>query len=225
MNCKEVVSKAIALGFGTKVELKLKEGRIVTGRLGIVSPIPKYETIVVGNIKYNARNIADIKKAEILVYTKEKLEEGMVVELRDGSRFLLSKPVNEFSNGKLIGRGQHEWLDIDDSYREDLSSVTYSSSDIVAVYESKAMLVSLLFDDNYLEKLGDTKCKINWSEVLAFTKVKVRNSYNETWKNAYFIGIRENKFAVTFCDKFTFTNSDEQIHLFNDCRIMYDKEA
>ena len=78
---------------------------------------------------------------------KVELKEGMVVELKNGNRYLIREV-----SGELILSGNKGWLRY--TYNRDLTEVDSDSQngafDIAKVYRSTAHIMENLFDDNYL---------------------------------------------------------------------------
>lgn len=73
-------------------------------------------------------------------FTKADLKPGMVVEMRDGNRFLLI-------DNTLIG--SKEW-DTMNSFADDLINKLHHDCDICKVYHPKGRYVEQLLDDKYL---------------------------------------------------------------------------
>ena len=74
-----------------------------------------------------------------------ELKEGMIIECRNGHRYLLRKV-----DDNLIGSNNTGYIGID--YDKDLNENKYCQEDfdIMKIYESKAYVLEDLFDDNYL---------------------------------------------------------------------------
>ena len=81
-----------------------------------------------------------------------ELKEGMIIECRNGRRYLLRKV-----DDNLIGSNNTGYIGID--YDKDLNENKYCQEDfdIMKIYESKAYVLEDLFDDNYLECIWERK--------------------------------------------------------------------
>ena len=81
-----------------------------------------------------------------------ELKEGMIIECRNGHRYLLRKV-----DDNLIGSNNTGYIGID--YDKDLNENKYCQEDfdIMKIYESKAYVLEDLFDDNYLECIWERK--------------------------------------------------------------------
>jgi hypothetical protein len=84
---------------------------------------------------------------EMVAFPKEALENGMVVEYRDGSRRMVH------NNELLIGDVKYNTLDM---YWQDLTSIYEDDGkDIVKVYKSTACNFSEMWEDHTLELIWD----------------------------------------------------------------------
>ena len=81
-----------------------------------------------------------------------KLKEGMIIECRDGGRYLLRNV-----NDTIIVSNFDEWFKA--TYDENLCDNCYyeETFDIMKIYESKAYVLEDLFNDNYLECIWERK--------------------------------------------------------------------
>lgn len=89
------------------------------------------------NYCWNREMKGDVKKE----FTKADLKNGMVVERKDGIRYL-------FLNDKFIEKNRFDSID---SYADDLKNKIFREYDIEKVYKSKASSIEKLFDDDCLE--------------------------------------------------------------------------
>lgn len=96
--------------------------------------------------------------------TKNDLENGMIVKTRDGGKYLVT-------NNYLLNANNNTYLERM-CYENDLTDKDDPGFDIIAIYRSKADVLSDLFDDSELEpiwyrqpfKYGDKVKVINTSE-------------------------------------------------------------
>lgn len=81
-----------------------------------------------------------------------ELKEGMIIECRNGNRYFFRE-----HRGKLIGSNFNEWIEL--SYDEELNAneYFYEEYDIMKIYESKAYVLSNLFDNDYLTCIWERK--------------------------------------------------------------------
>ena len=81
-----------------------------------------------------------------------ELKEGMIIECRNGHRFLLRKV-----DDNLIGSNNTGYIDID--YDKDLNENKYYQEDfdIMKIYESNACVLGNLFNNDYLECIWERK--------------------------------------------------------------------
>lgn len=111
------------------------------------------------NLCLNYGNMnSDLKvKLPVVEYkedNKMELKEGMIVEYRNGNRYLLRRNLNEST---LIFSKIDRWFAT--TYDEELNENKYHNEDldIMKVYESKAYVLNSLFDDDYLECIWERK--------------------------------------------------------------------
>ena len=103
----------------------------------------------------------DWKSNEITVVeykedNKMELKEGMIIECRNGERYLLRTAC-----GELIASSNDEYINLD--YDEELNENKYFDKkfnkdfDVMKIYISKAFILNSLFNDNYLECIWERK--------------------------------------------------------------------
>lgn len=107
--------------------------------------------IYYGNLDWKPNEITVVKYKED---NKMELKEGMIVECRNGDRYLLRRNLNEST---LIFSKIDRWFAT--TYDEELNENKYHNEDldIMKVYESKAYVLNSLFDDDYLECIWERK--------------------------------------------------------------------
>ena len=83
---------------------------------------------------------------------KMELKEGMIIECRNGNRYLLRTAC-----GKLIASYNDKYMSLD--YDEELNENQYFDKDfdVMKVYTSKAFILNSLFDDEYLTCIWERK--------------------------------------------------------------------
>ena len=81
-----------------------------------------------------------------------ELKEGMIIECRNGDRYLLRTVC-----GELIASSNDAYMSLD--YDEELNENKYFNKDfdVMKVYASKAFILNSLFNDNYLECIWERK--------------------------------------------------------------------
>ena len=81
-----------------------------------------------------------------------ELKEGMIIECRNGGRYLLRKIC-----GELIASSNDVYIRLD--YDEELNEnkYFYKDFDVMKIYTSKAFILNNLFNDNYLECIWERK--------------------------------------------------------------------
>ena len=107
----------------------------------------------------------DWKSNEITVVeykedNKMELKEGMIIECRNGERYLLRTAC-----GKLVASSNNEYINLD--YDEELNENKYFNKyfnkdfnkdfDVMKIYTSKALILNNLFNDTYLECIWERK--------------------------------------------------------------------
>ena len=116
--------------------------------------------------------------------TKKDLKNGMIVELRNGTRYL-------YCEGVMRGRGLDGW-DLISNYTDNLKIPEFPRLDIVKVYkDTKAYDLSTIFEYEYLEliwqrpELSEREIEILKALDLLNYKFLARD-YNENKLYAYF---------------------------------------
>ncbi|MBO3398402.1 hypothetical protein JJB71_12715 [Clostridium perfringens] len=141
---------------------------------------------------------------------KNDLENGMIVEIRKGLRFLIL-------DENLIGDDLFNSLN---SYDEQMNKKLFDDSDydIIKVYKFNGRVVlSEIFEDKNLKLIWEKERKINWSKIPKFTPVQA--ILKEKLINRYFLGYNDRNpypFKVTKCDEFTFKSLEDEINCFGD---------
>ena len=81
-----------------------------------------------------------------------ELKEGMIIECRNGYRYLLRKIC-----GELIASSNDAYMGLD--YDEELNEnkYFYKDFDVMKIYTSKAFILNSLFNDKYLECIWERK--------------------------------------------------------------------
>ena len=139
---------------------------------------------------------------------KSDLKNGMIVRLRNNSLYMVFENV-------LINNGE-SWSPLKD-YENNLE-FKYPGSisrefDIIEVYKERKKCNLRVI--KWFESIEDEEPiwrreeEEKWSKVPEWTKVQVRDSNNDVWKNAYFLKYFkgcESQFAATRFDKFTFNH-------------------
>ena len=82
---------------------------------------------------------------------------------------------------------------------------------------------TLSYNKSLTEEFIKVERKIDWSKVPFFTKVRVRNKHDNTWKYRYFMGHLNNKFKATMMDDFVAKYEMEiPINSYDICEIYED---
>ena len=102
-----------------------------------------------GNFDWKSNGVTVVEYKED---NKMELKEGMIIECRNGYRYLLKE-----QRGKLIGSNFNGWIKL--SYDEELNENEYFDEeyDIMKIYESNAYVLEDLFDNNYLTCVWERK--------------------------------------------------------------------
>ena len=81
-----------------------------------------------------------------------ELKEGMIIECRNGYRYLLRKIC-----GELVASSNNKYISLD--YDEELNENKYFNKDfdVMKIYTSKAFTLNNLFNDKYLECIWERK--------------------------------------------------------------------
>lgn len=111
--------------------------------------------LMYGSILINVCELPIIEFSDVINFkedNKMELKEGMIIECRNGDKYFLRE-----RGGKLIGSNFNEWIDL--SYDEELNEnkYFYEECDIMKIYESKAYVLSNLFDNDYLTCIWERK--------------------------------------------------------------------
>ena len=119
------------------------------------------------------------------MFTKNDLKTGMVVECKNGFRYMvITETVDTpggVANGILISA--NGWMPLSE-YNNDLG-YDYSSFSIEKVYKSDIYgLTAMLKDAN--EIIWEREKEIDWYKVPVDTKILVRDYEDENWIPAYF---------------------------------------
>lgn len=119
---------------------------------------------------------------------KSELKQGMVVELRDGVRYLVRD-----REGEIVLSNHDGWLYLEE-YSENLTDKTYSELDVMKVYTTKAYVLDRIFEGGYLTEIWSRKRSIDWNKVPKGTKL-LGEAYilqNSNWvrrdEGCYFAG-------------------------------------
>lgn len=150
---------------------------------------------------------------------KSDLENGMVVEWRNGTKLI---KVNDI------------FLNLDgfsnlDSFGENLKFNLHNNSglDIVKIYKVNRFATDLksIFKAENLTLIWERPREIDWSKVPEWTKVQVRDCKNQKWRNRYFSRYnpyKETPYIVSAFDKFIFEDRPKfegTIKSYRHCRI------
>ncbi|MBS4894014.1 MAG: hypothetical protein KHZ90_09625 [Veillonella parvula] len=132
---------------------------------------------------------------------KSDLKSGMVIEWKEGNKFLI---VDQLAFGRS---GTHSLNTYTEDLKDNLGNISY---DIVKVYIINNENISLnsIFDENYLNLIWQREREIDWSKVPTWTKVRCKQECG--FYNAYhyeYIPNEINCLGCTTRDKFTF-NTD-----------------
>ena len=102
-----------------------------------------------GNFDWKSNGVTVVEYKED---NKMELKEGMIIECRNGYRYLVKE-----QRGKLIGSNFNGWIKL--SYDEELNENEYFDEeyDIMKIYESNAYVLEDLFDNNYLTCVWERK--------------------------------------------------------------------
>lgn len=155
--------------------------------LGVFSS--SHNDIVYGTINSKNKNevieYSDLIKRDYKDFKKSDLKNGMVVETREGKRYLVH-------NNKLLHSDGNTYMALDgvSGFDDDLKD-TYAYDnryDIMRVYKSKAHLLKLLFLDNYLtliwerEEKQEEKTELKISD---YVKIKSNRDKASILNNTY----------------------------------------
>ena len=106
------------------------------------------EHIYYGNFNWKLNQIV----VEYNEDNKMELKEGMIIECRNGDRYLLRTTC-----GELVASSNDKCISID--YDEELNDnrYFYKDFDVMKIYTSKSFILNNLFNDNYLECIWERK--------------------------------------------------------------------
>ena len=81
-----------------------------------------------------------------------ELKEGMIIECRNGERYLLRTAC-----GELVASSNNKYMSID--YDDELNENRYfdKNFDVMKIYTSNALILNILFNDTYLECIWERK--------------------------------------------------------------------
>lgn len=130
-----------------------------------------------------------------------KIKDGMVVETRDGMRFMVI--------GKYL-RGTEKWTYLED-YDNKYNNKYFPELDIMAVYDVKDLqggFTETLFSNQ--NKVAERKRDIDWTKVPQWTRIEVSMGEGYPSRRAYFYDYSKlhNRVRATSCDEFTYTEDD-----------------
>lgn len=147
--------------------------------LGVFSS--SHNDIVYGTINSKNKNevieYSDLIKRDYKDFKKSDLKNGMVVETREGKKYLVH-------NNKLLHSNGNTYMALDgiSGFDDDLKD-TYAYDDrydIMRVYKSKAHLLKLLFDSNYLTLIWEREEKIEEKTELKISDyVKIKSDIDK----------------------------------------------
>lgn len=146
---------------------------------------------------------------------KSDLKSGMVIEWKEGYKFLIV-------GQSAIGRnGKHSLSTYTEDLKDNLGSVSY---DIVKVYTTNNENINLnnIFDENYLDLIWEREREIDWSKVPEWTKVQVKFPGEIEWENYLFTNYLPNnvfKFHVAGFKDDEFTGYEATRHQAEYCKI------
>lgn len=128
------------------------------------------------------------------------LKTGMVVKNREGNYYMVI-------NDCIVRERVYNPLN---DFNDNLTEKLFKELDIVEVYKERKG--AELRPTNWFENIENEEPiwkreeEIDWNKIPQWTKVQVRDSSNEKWRNAYFLNYvldEKFKFKTTFYDKFT----------------------
>ena len=121
-------------------------------------------------------------------FTKKDLKNKMVVELKDGDRFIVIDDIllNDCSFDRLS------------YYNDDFTNNELPGLDIIKVYNPKEnrKLIPCNFNEIGEEDLIWERREIDWSKVSVDTKVLVKDRKIDEWNNRYFARYENDKVFV-----------------------------
>jgi len=125
--------------------------------------------------------IKDIKFKRENNMEKKDLKNGMVVETKMGTRYLVVN--DEFINN-------NNWISFR-SVNNDLTSDSDECFDIVKVYSTTGSALKWKFHDNKIELIWQ-RSEVDWSKVEMDTKIEVKNE-NGQWYKRHFASFENRK--------------------------------
>lgn len=142
---------------------------------------------------------------------KSDLRDGMVIEMDDGSRGIA---INNYILYEKLS-------DSLDDFTCDLLYKDYKKYRINKVYRiiKRTNYISEIFKTENLKLIWERREEIDWSKVFKWTKVQVRASGEDEWKNAYYQEYSDGQFKVCFNELDTFTHIGGEEFFFTQCRI------
>lgn len=149
-------------------------------------------------------------------FKKSDLRSGMVVEVtRNGVRKVLFLVLN----GKLVD--EHGYWNLE-SFDEEMKNTVINGIYISKVYEIKNLYtINTIFESENLTLIWECGKEINWNNVPRETKVLVRNSEDEEWKNRYFYNYNslKDKYEVTRLKRDFYTGFEPKATDYKYCKL------
>ena len=113
------------------------------------------DVLMYGGIHINIYKLQIIEFSDVINFeedNKMELKEGMIIECRNGDRYLLRTAC-----GELVASSNYKYMSLD--YDEELNENRYFNKDfdVMKIYTSKAFILNNLFNDNYLECIWERK--------------------------------------------------------------------
>lgn len=143
---------------------------------------------------------------------KSDLKNGMIVEDNNGKKAIVLLNVK-------TAKGQKDIIKYKDSFAYienfDDNLIYYNKEQrIVRIYDTASWAATLgeLFSEDYYLKLIWER-ELDWDRVDKFTKVQVRFSESDTWRNRYYLGRSEktetsHSFKATPYDEYVYEKGD-----------------
>lgn len=151
---------------------------------------------------------------------KSDLRNWMIVENRVGVRYIVLFD-------KIISEEEYDFLF---NYSTDLKNEASAELDIVRIYELKSadniFDITHILDVDNADLIWERKTEINWEKVPKWTKVQVKDSLGDPWRNAYLLGLEKEDaypFTVSFCSEYTYVDECDD-DCFALCRLCPDLE-
>ena len=113
------------------------------------------DVLMYGGIHINIYKLQIIEFSDVINFkedNKMELKEGMIIECRNGDRYLLRTAC-----GELVASSNYKYMSLD--YDEELNENRYFDKDfdVMKIYTSKSFILNNLFNDNYLECIWERK--------------------------------------------------------------------